>query len=128
MSSLPVASVGVKSWYQLLMMDMRASNPTSVAHVTSHRTISRRRQLSDERVMRITCRPSSNEALSRVACRGPSSGVATRKMSCASENRCDELWMCLCADSSTVLSLRPSPNHNRHQIVTKLSFNVGIIC
>lgn len=30
-------------------------SPTSVAHVTSHLTISRRRQLRVDRVMRITC-------------------------------------------------------------------------
>lgn len=34
----------------------KSSNlPTSVAHVTSHRTISRRRQFSVESVIRITC-------------------------------------------------------------------------
>lgn len=32
------------------------NSPTSVAHVTSHLTISRRRQLSVDRVMRITCK------------------------------------------------------------------------
>lgn len=37
-------------------MKAEGSNlPTSVAHVTSHRTISRRRQLSVESVIRITC-------------------------------------------------------------------------
>jgi len=50
----PVASVGVKSWYQLCMMDSRASKPTSVAHVTSQRTISLRRQFTDDSVIRIT--------------------------------------------------------------------------
>lgn len=51
---IPVASVGVNSWYQFCMIDTRASTPTSVAHVTSQRTISRRRQFSDDSVMRIT--------------------------------------------------------------------------
>jgi len=92
---IPVASVGVKSWYQLLMMDMSASSPTSVAHVTSHLTISRRRQFREDKVILMTCRPNSKEALRRVAWRGPSSGVATRKMSCAREKRWEELWTCL---------------------------------
>jgi len=34
-------------------------SPTSVAHVTSHLTISRRRQLRVDRVMRITCEANS---------------------------------------------------------------------
>lgn len=53
---LPVASVGVNSWYQFCIMDTSASTPTSVAQVTSQRTISRRRQLRDDNVIRITWR------------------------------------------------------------------------
>ena len=53
---VPVASVGVNSWYQFCMMDTSASTPTSVAQVTSQRTISRRRQFSDDNVIRITWR------------------------------------------------------------------------
>ena len=53
---VPVASVGVNSWYQFCMMDTSASTPTSVAQVTSQRTISRRRQLRDDNVIRITWR------------------------------------------------------------------------
>lgn len=37
------------------MMDSSASSPSSVAHVTSQRTISRRRQFTEESVMRSTC-------------------------------------------------------------------------
>jgi hypothetical protein len=51
---VPVASVGVNSWYQFCMIDTSASTPTSVAQVTSQRTISRRRQFSDDKVIRIT--------------------------------------------------------------------------
>ncbi len=51
---LPVASSGEKSVNQFCMIDTRASKPTSVAHVTSHLTISRRRQFNVDSVMRIT--------------------------------------------------------------------------
>lgn len=50
----PVASVAVKNWYQFCIIDIRASTPTSVAHVTNHRTISLRRQFNDDNVIRIT--------------------------------------------------------------------------
>lgn len=50
-----MASVGVNNWYQFCMIETRASTPTSVAQVTSHRTISLLRQFRDDRVIRITC-------------------------------------------------------------------------
>ncbi len=51
---LPVASSGEKRVNQFCMIETRASKPTSVAHVTSHLTISRRRQFNVDNVMRIT--------------------------------------------------------------------------
>lgn len=41
-------------FYQFCIIDNNASNPSSVAHVTNQRTISRLRQFKEERVMRIT--------------------------------------------------------------------------
>jgi len=105
----PVASVGVNSWNQFCITDVRASMPTSVAQVTNHRTISRRRQFKEASVMRITCNPSSKATVNNGGCLGPFSGVAKRNASCANLNRCDELCMCRCADVSTVLSRSSSP-------------------
>lgn len=51
----PVASSGVKSVNQFCMMECKASYPISVAHVTSHRTISRRLQFTIRSVIRMTC-------------------------------------------------------------------------
>jgi len=51
---VPVASVGVNNWNQFCITDVSASIPTSVAHVTNHRTISRLRQFNEANVMRIT--------------------------------------------------------------------------
>lgn len=56
----PVASVGVNNWNQFCMMAINASKPNCVAHVTSQRTISRRRQFKHVNVIRITCNPNSN--------------------------------------------------------------------
>lgn len=53
---VPVASVGVNNWNQFCITEVRASMPTSVAHVTNHRTISRLRQFNEASVMRITFR------------------------------------------------------------------------
>lgn len=40
---------------QFCIIESSASSPSSVAHVTSHRTISRRRQFTADSVMRSTC-------------------------------------------------------------------------
>lgn len=54
--NLLVASMGAKYWYHLCMIVMSASTPSSVAQVTSQRTISLRRQFRVIRVIRITCK------------------------------------------------------------------------
>lgn len=80
-----------KQTYQFCIIDSNASAPISIAHVTSHLTISLRLQFSDARVIRITCKPNSKATLSKAGCLGPDSGVANLKASWASLNRWDEL-------------------------------------
>ncbi len=70
----PVASAGANSPLQLLMRERRASNPASTAQVTSQRTISLRRQLTELRVSRVTCRPSWRAAFSRGGAGGGGGG------------------------------------------------------
>ena len=60
-----VASVGLNSFFQPWRRDRTASTPTSVAHVTSHRTMSLRRQLREALVFRITWRPNWNATFRR---------------------------------------------------------------
>ena len=73
-ATVPVASVGVKRPLQFCMMESTASRPTSTAQVTIQRTISRRRQFSDDvSVMRITCSPSWNPTFSRAGIRAVAS-------------------------------------------------------
>ena len=71
----PTASVGVKNLLHDCINDSTAWSPSSVAHVTIHRTISRRRQFSDVSVIRITCSPSWNATLIKVVTRTPSGGM-----------------------------------------------------
>ena len=101
----PVASIGWKSEYQFCIMETKACIPTSVAHVTSHLTISRLRQFMVIKVIRMTCRPSSNAAFNAGICFGLSDGVAILNASWASLNNWEELCICLWADSNTVRSL-----------------------
>ena len=61
----PVASVAVNNWFHIDMMESSAWMPTSVAHVTNHRTISRRRQFMLVFVSLITCNPSWKATLRR---------------------------------------------------------------
>ena len=98
----PVASVGVKRPYQLCMIETNASKPTSVAQVTNHRTMSLLRQLKDDKVIRITWRPNSNDAVKRCECRDPpSTGTAILNASWANLNSWVELWIFLCEDLRT---------------------------
>ena len=50
----PVASVGVNKCFQVCINEIKASIPTSVAQVTNHRTISRRRQFNEVSVILMT--------------------------------------------------------------------------
>jgi len=45
------------------MIEIKALTPTSVAHVTSQRTISRRRQFNDAKVILITCEKNNKKHL-----------------------------------------------------------------
>lgn len=64
----------------------------------------------------------------RVACRGPFSGVANRKASWASLKRCEELWICRCADSNTVRNLSPSPARTQQHMYSQMRHTFFVLC
>lgn len=97
----PVASVGVNNWYQFCIIDINASKPNWVAHVTNQRTISRRRQFKHVNVIRITCSPNSNATPNSVRFRWSLSGVENLNASWANLKRCEELWILRRALSNT---------------------------